>query len=387
MQILMRQARKAACKEQYQEACSLYQQIITADAMKDNLDIKLRLAWSHERLGNIKEACELYLQVIHQYTISGEEGAARALQKSIDALQTPIKENIKTPDIKALDDAEMMVVLQQMGSDIQLLPSDILYREGDIPDTVWMLKQGSLSIHMTSYNDCDDIEERHAQQGALVLIGELSLFTGQRRYATVRAESLCRLCGITIQRINAHKDLAFQAGMKRLLCQLWVDPTLAQHDIFERMNDVDRLYLSQSLEAIELEAGQCLMQAGEEHDGAYLVQTGCLFYLHDANYSHEDELEDGSLLTSVVSGDMVNLGGLLHGYQSECRIVAATPSRLLRLSKEMFELFALRRPWIIQAVLRYCRRPSHLQALQPAEDYLWKHNKHVELRRVTSIQA
>lgn len=383
MQVLMRQARKAASKEQYQEACNLYQQVIDMDAMKDSLDLKLRLAWSHEHLGHVDEACRLYLQVIQQYKASGEEGAAKALQKSIDALQNPAEESIEEPEIEALDDLEIMLQLQNMGSDIQLLPGDILYHEGDIPDTVWVLQQGSLSLHIADYDDAEP-EERHAHKGCLVLMGELGLFTGQRRYATARAESLCRLCGIPVQHINACKDPAFQAGMNRLLCQLWVDPTLAQHDIFERMNDIDRLYLSQSLETIELEAGQCLMQAGEEHDGAYLVQTGCLFFLHDASRPHSDGLEDGSLLTSVVSGDMVNLGGLLHGYQSEYRIVAATPVRLLRLSKDIFELFALRRPWIIQAVLRYCRRPSHLQIMHPAENYLWKHNKDIELRRVTS---
>jgi len=109
-----------------------------------------------------------------------------------------------------------------------------------------------------------------------------------------------------------------------------------------------------------------------------------LFFLHDTANPIDDELDDenGNLLSSVVPGDMIHMGGLLHGYQSPYRIVAATPVRLLRLSLEAFELFSLRRPWIVQAVVRYCRRPVHLQVMRPKDDYLWKSNRHIELRRI-----
>jgi len=68
----MRQARKAANKEQYEEACSLYQQLLDSDAMKGNLDIQLRLAWCYEHLGQIDEASTLYQGVIKQYKDDGE---------------------------------------------------------------------------------------------------------------------------------------------------------------------------------------------------------------------------------------------------------------------------------------------------------------------------
>ncbi len=57
--VIMRQARKAANKEQYKEACDLYQQVLDSDTMKDNLDIQLRLAWCHENLGHVDEASAL----------------------------------------------------------------------------------------------------------------------------------------------------------------------------------------------------------------------------------------------------------------------------------------------------------------------------------------
>ena len=388
MHVLMRQARKAANKEQYEEACGLYQQVLASDAMQDNFDIQLRLAWCYEHLGQADEACSLYQGVIQQYKDDGELGAAEALQKSVDALlapvevlEEPVEEDIQ--EVIALDKVQLMEALQAMGENIELLPGDMLCDVGDMPDTLWLLMLGTLTVHMPDYTE-DAPDKLCAQAGEFVLVGELGVFTEQRRYATVYAEGSCRLCAIPSKSIRACKDLAFQAGMERLLRKHWVDPVLAQHAIFERVNDVDRLRLSQSLEVVELEPGQCLIAAKEEHDGAYLLQMGCLFFLHDVDSPIDDELddEDGNLLTSVVPGDMVHMGGLLHGYQSPYRVVAATPVRLLHLSRDAFEFFALRRPWIVQAVVRYCRRPVHLQVMRPKDDYLWKSDRHIELRRI-----
>jgi len=60
--------RQAADKGHYKEACDLYQQVLDTDKMKGSLDIQLRLAWCHEHLGNVDEACALYRGVIKQYT-------------------------------------------------------------------------------------------------------------------------------------------------------------------------------------------------------------------------------------------------------------------------------------------------------------------------------
>ena len=384
--VMMRQARKAANKEQYQEACELYKQVLDTGEMKNSLDVQLRLAWCYENLGQVNEACALYQGVIRKYTSEGELGAAEALQKSVDALveSEDVKERpAKIEDVVALNTVQLMDALQAMGTDIELLPGDKLCDEGGMPDTLWLLTLGTLTIQMSDYTE-DKPDKLCAKEGEFVLVGELGIFTDQRRYATVYAESLCRLCAIPARQINDCKELPFQSAMEDLLRKHWVDPVLAQHAIFDRVNDVDRLRLSRSLKVVELEPGECLIEAGKENDGAYLLQIGCLFFLHDVDGPLDDwpDDEDGNLLTSVVPGDMIHMGGVLHGYQSPYRVVAATPVRLLHLSREAFEFFSLRRPWIVQAVLRYCRRPVHLQVMHPNDDYLWKANRHIELPRI-----
>lgn len=386
MHVMMRQARKAANKEQYKEACDLYQQVLDSDAMKDDLDVQLRLAWCHENLGHVDEACGLYQSVIKKYTDEGELGAAEALQKSVDALlesAVVVQEDVEVKEeVVALSKEQLMEALQDMGEDIELSDGDMLCDAGDLPDTLWLLKLGTLTVHMPDYTE-DEPDKLRAKEGEFILVGELGVFTDQRRSAAVYAEGLCRLCAIPAKCIRDCDDVAFQRAMERLLRKHWVDPVLSQHTIFERVNEVDRLNLSRSLDVVELEPGQCLIEADEEHNGAYLLQMGCLFFLHKADSPADDELDDesGNLLTSVVPGDMIHMGGLLHGYKSPYRVVAATPVRLLHLSREAFELFALRRPWIIKAVLSYSHRPVHLQVMRPNDDYLWKSDRYIELRK------
>jgi len=236
--VLMRQARKAASKEEYEEARGLYQQLLDSDAMQGNLDVQLRLAWCYEHLGQIDEASNLYQGVIKQYKDDGELGAAEALQKSMDALFNPAEaeeEVTEVQEVVALDKLELMQALQEMGQEIELQPGDMLCKAGDMPDTLWLLLLGTLTVHMPDYTE-DEPDKLCAQVGEFVLVGELGVFTEQRRCASVYAEGLCRLCAIPAKSIRACKDLSFQAGMEWLLRKYWVDPVLAQHAIFERVN-------------------------------------------------------------------------------------------------------------------------------------------------------
>jgi CRP-like cAMP-binding protein len=380
VQALMRRARKAVHKEQYDEACQLYQQALDTDEMAGNLDLQLRLGWCYERLGQVDEACVLYQYVIHQYIHDGENKAAHELQRTVDAIRqsTPDLANQTAAEVK-LDDSKMMDILRAMGDVIELQEGEVLCDVGEVSDTLWLLQQGTMVVRVDGYDE-DEPDELHAKPGVLVLIGEIGIFTQQRRIAKVWAKTPCHVYAIPEQSIRTCQKEGFQEGMERLLRERWVDPILSRHAIFERVNDIDRHRLSLSLEVVELQAGACLVDVGEEHENAYLLQVGCLFFLHGESNTQTDV--DAQALSGVTPGDMVHLGGLLRGYKSEYRIMTATPVRLLRLSRDVFDAFAVRRPWIVQALLHHSSRPKHLQVMHPDDDYLWKINRHIELNRI-----
>jgi len=396
---LLRQARKAAFKKDFAAARALYAEVRTIPGMADDLDVSLRLAYCAEQAGDVDEALRIYREVVDTYRNTGEAGAAEALEAVIANLEqkdseasvdtasaAPADEGETLEPPPPLDDSTLAMRLCEMGEMLHLLPGDVLCREGDTPDALWLLKHGTLEVQMPGYEEHDHLQ---AREGGLVLVGELGFFTMQRRSATLVATDSVDVYVVRSEMIHetCRHDAAFAAGMERLLRDRWVEPVLAQHAVFERINDVDRKRLAHAFESVEIEPGTTLIEAEQEHDGTYMVQTGCLFFMHAGDEDMDDKLEDtsdGALVTSVHPGDMVHLGGLLAGYKSQYRVVAATPSRLLRLSREKFEPFSLRRPWIVQAILKFSRRPVHLQVMHPDEDYMWMANRHIRFGQSVS---
>ena len=371
----MRQARKSAMQEDYADAIRCYQQILQVDTVKENMDLQLRLAWCFEQNEQWQEARRAYARLFDQYEKRGEWEAARLLKPKLQQLQDLQKLPVEVAKhVETLSFPELLRVLKDMGSEFELDAGDVLCDAGDTSHVLWLLEEGILGVKMPDYPN-DEPDDLCARDGVSVLVGELGLFTHQRRSARVWARNRCRLYAVPVQHIEALEDTAFQSGMYDLLKTYWIDPILSKHAIFERVNDVDRRYLSTFLKPLDMKPGATLVKPGEDHDGAYLLQRGCLFFVH--------EKVDTEQVTSIYPGDLVHLSGLLHGYRGSYEIRVATEARLLYLSREDFDLFAMRRPWIIQALLHYSRRPAWLQVTHPDDAYLWMTDRQIRQRHVS----
>lgn len=380
---LLRQVRKAISQENYPEAETLYEKILQYPEMADDLDIRVRYASCTEKNGNRDQAIDAYCEVLKIYQERGEEGAAASIEKILEGLRSKVAELqpelTEEAEVEALSDAELMQRLCDMGTLTTHATGEILCREGEMPDSLWLLRSGSVTVHLPEYDEPDIIESK---EGRLALLGELGFFTDQRRSADLEIASEAELFEVKTADIRQQKeaDPAFKAAMKRLLYERWAEPVITRHTVFERVNDIDRVRLMYAFDRVTLGPGEVLIEAGEEHPYAYMLQSGCMFFMHPKDHMDDSaDSGDGSMMTSIFPADMVHLGGLLAGYKSEYRVVTATPVKLLRLSQHAFEPFTLRRPWIIQAILQFSRRPAHLQLMKPDDDYLWKANRHVEI--------
>ena len=380
LHIQLKQARQSASRQDFEAAAKIYEEVLQRDEMAGDIDMQIRLAWCHEKAGKIDNACNLYHEVIHQYEKLDMDEAAKSLHSTIDNLQRSHGKMLERPN-KPLEEEALMKELIGMGTSIHLRPKEILCHAGERSHTLWLLCKGALRFKMEGYEDEPDIA--YTDEKGIMLVGELGLFTLQARSATVWSQQHADLYAVPAQDIrNRQKtDPEFNAGIERLVQKRWVEPIITRQAIFERINDVHRAQIAKLFRPIELKAGQCLIDLGEEHDGAYLVQTGCLFLL---NTAQDDHGHDTKLLANAMPGDFVHSNGLMRGSQSACRITAATHARLLYLSREDFEPFTHQRPWLIQALIKQSRRPPHLQVLRPDDDYLWSTNRHIQLRRVDS---
>lgn len=380
---LIREARKAAQRGAFDVAEAAYRRLREMPQFRDDVDISLRLAWCAERTGDYTEALAAYEAVLREYREQDDEGAARVVEGLIEQIRMHLEdaggESEEDPSLaQALDDAEVLRRLMKAGRKRYLADGETLCEQGEPSRQVWLLLEGRIEVRVPGWQDTDLLTGR---RDAPYILGELGYFTGQRRAATLVARSYVELLEIDVRDIHAMcaRSSRLAMGVERMFRERLVERVLSRHAIFERINDVDRRKLALVFECREMGPGEVLIEAGQEHDAAWLVQSGCLIL------TPADDGAEGSGITEpvgVLPGEMVHVGGLLQGYVPRYRVTTATPVRLLRLSRDCFAPFTLRRPWIIQAILRQGRKPPHQQVMRPDEDYLWHVRRRIVLEGV-----
>ncbi len=362
---LMRWARRAMRARDFALAAACYARLAAREEGGDVLDLRMRQAFCEERAGREDVAIGIYRELIREYERREEPTAAAALRERIAGLgdEAAADDGVDAVDVEVepLSEAELGEALFAIGRRRRLEKGEVLCREGDMPHALWLLESGAIEVG--SEDEDEPLCVRRVGDG-ITLLGEIGYFTLQRRSADLtaaEASSVIEVAAADIARREA-EDPAFAGAMRRLMRDKWLEPALSRHEIFARINDVDRRRLAEAFEPVELRPGEELVARGAVLDAAFLLQQGCLFYMHD---------DSDSVVAGVMPGDIVHLGGLLLDYQSPYRIVAATRSRALRLRALSFAPFLARRPWMRPAIEAFRARPAPLQLLRPDEPRPW----------------
>lgn len=378
-------ARKAVHSGDYDAAEQSYRNLREIPQFRKDIDITLRFAYCAVCTGNYTEALSACKEALAEYRLGNDNGAAEAVEGLIRQIRLHMAEGedaerkgVELPITleNAPEDAEVMASLMRAGKNRYLNSGDTLCRQGDPSSHVWFLTEGKIEVHVQDWVDTDVLT---GHETVPYILGELGYFTGQRRAATLVARSCVKLTEIPVQDIHAMcaRDTHLALGIERMFRERLVERVLSRHAIFERVNDVDRKRLAMAFKYCELGPGEVLIEPGVEHDGAYLIQSGCLLLKLP---EHGQKGESGAnYITSMFPGDMIHLGGLLRDYIPTYQVMTATPVRLLHLDREQFEPFTLRRPWIVQDILKHSRKPPDRQVIRPDEDYLWYVNRQIHL--------
>jgi CRP-like cAMP-binding protein len=386
---MLRKARKAASIGDYVTASRLYADLSDLPGIENRLDVTLRFAYCSEKSGDFPHALSAYKQVLDEYWRQGEAGAARAIEEIIKKVAVRSFEEFRTwsEDSKSeqemSDGAEVLGRLMRTGGIRHLKPGEVLCRYGDQPSHLWLLTSGKLEVRVPDYEDTDILE---GEYDTPYLLGELGYFTGQRRAATLVAITNVHVIELPADGIRemCAGDKALAAGLDRLFRELLVERILSRHAVFERINDMDRKRLALAFDCLKMGPGEVIVREGEERDGAFLLQSGCLFLMPPEHDRGAKEKQGEEYITSAFPGDIVHLGGLLDGYKSPCRVVTATAVELLHLPRKIFEPYAAQRPWIVPAILRQSRKPPHQQVMRPDEDYMWHVDRKISLTQAAS---
>jgi len=377
-QRLFQQAREAAAKGDFKMARKLYAELWKSPAWRADASVQLSYAYSCERTGDYSKALEAYKALMNnaqglsplsdEQNIS-EESLIRLREVMGDASEVDVLP--PRDDLGGEAESELLVRLFSYGFSRKMMPGEVLCRQGEIAGHMWLLKSGSVDVILPHHiRSC-----LSAAEDSPCLMGELAYFTSMRRSATLCCATEVEVIELPYERVRAllEEEESLYKMMDYVFRHRLVFHLLSGHSIFKLFNECDRNRLASTFENSTVHAGQDLIEQNEEHPHAYMVQGGTLLLL-DGEDGHE------SLLGSVQPGDFFNLGGLLRGQQSPCRVVAGTHCNLLRLSRPAFEPFLLQRPWLIRAVLKHVRLTVAQQIARSDDGPVWAADRHIKMK-------
>ncbi len=375
-QQIFQQARNAAAKGDFHASRRYYSQLWNSPVWHNDKDVKLSYAYACERTGDYSEALTAYKSLMDHYTSGIENDEDTIAEESMVRLRELMAETESDTNgqiiDKESDEREAMLIskLFEHGYPRELSGGEQLCQKGDPAGHMWLLKKGEVDVIMPGQK----ISTLSGSSERPCLIGELAYFTGMRRAATLTSATTTRIIELPYERIRAllKQDRELYALMEHLFRHRLVLRVLSQHDIFKLFNDIDRRRVTAIFENSSTQPGQTLIEEGEEHTDAYMVQSGTLLMLNKRD-------GEETLIASMHPGDLFHLGGLLRGYIAPYSVVSGTPCHLLRLPRHSFEPFMLQRSWLIKAILKHSRLSAELQVLHPEAKNLWAADRYFDM--------
>jgi CRP-like cAMP-binding protein len=198
---------------------------------------------------------------------------------------------------QGLDDASRGALAAQL-SLVDLTPGEILFRQGDGADSVFVVLDGRLAVHVGQDGES---EQLLAELRAGDVVGEVALVAGGERSATVRVTEHSTLAELPVATLNdlleSFPEIAARLVdlVSRRLRRSQLVTQLS--NLFDGLDTETLAEIEQEIEWVSLPAGAMLFQEGDTGDAAYLVVSG---RVRVEVSDPEDRLVD-----EIGSGDMV----------------------------------------------------------------------------------
>lgn len=237
--------------------------------------------------------------------------------------------------------------LLAVSKEIRLSSDEILIRQGDPGDSLFLLVDGLLGVEILNqegaFSQIDEVKPGE-------MVGEMALLTGQARSATVRALRDSLLVNISRTSVETLADQHPQliTELYRVLVPRLRRTQISEilHHLFDDL-DVDTFHHLQSrLQWRQLTSGETVYRQGEPGDGMVILVNGRLkLTRRDADGSEQTagELSRGSFVGGYV---------LLTGEPYRETVTAARDSDIVILSQAVFDNFVEDHP---DAVLKIAR--------------------------------
>lgn len=206
---------------------------------------------------------------------------------------------------------------------------EAIFRLNDYSDTFFSILDGSVDIAIHPQD-----ESKKVTLGPGQFFGEMSLISGRRRSATVRAGKGCVL--IETPRRSMNKLIASVAAVKRLLDETFLSRTIRAALVPEASAEtLSEVVAQASIERFK--AGDTLFKEGDPADGLHLIRRGSVTVARNANGRE-------IVLAYVPAGQYVGEMALVSDTPRGATVKAAVATETIKLDRDVFKTLLDRDP-------------------------------------------
>ena len=259
------------------------------------------------------------------YCRQGRRRGERSVDETLSAIQQAIP---IFSEVNPLLFRELM-----LDSDIHT-PSagEVIFEKDDYSNSFYSIFSGEVQIEISADLSVSAFTGQ--------FFGELSLLSGRRRSATVRAGNECVV--IETPRRTMNKLLSSVASAKRVLDETFILRTI-QSRFAPSASIEDLLPIAQHAEIHEFRPGEALFLEGDEADSLHLVRSGSVAVLKTHN---GEEVP----LAYVAAGQHVGEMGLLGGHTRTATIRAAVRAQTVSVDADSFKQLLSLSPTLEQSL-------------------------------------
>lgn len=243
-------------------------------------------------------------------------------------------------------DEQSLKELVSVLKEVSIAPGTDLVREGERADSAYFVFEGRLQV-LTMMEGNDVVIN---EMGPGDILGEVSLFSGGDRTATVRAVTKCRLGYLPLKDFGRLLDRRPELARKMMES---ATRRMRRSQLAERVEQIfgplDREIvrdLEKEMEWISLRGGETLFHQGREAKSVYIVIEGRLRVIA------EDESHRGKVLDEVGPGETVGEIALITDGTRAATVCAVRDSEVARFTRDSFERLADKYPRVMMHVGR-----------------------------------
>jgi CRP-like cAMP-binding protein len=349
------EAQQALSRGEWRKALESFQKHCAQQP--EDLRSRLKVAELLERLGQKKEAVEVYRKVAEAYARDGFLLQAISINKMIlridpsskdvnDRLAQLYTERVREtrtlrpfhhiPLFSELNEQELQLLLGHVQAKT-FQKDSLICREGEAGESLMVLSRGEVAI-IKQVPRGEEVWIRNLREGDF--FGEFGFFTDQKRHTNVKALTECEI--LEISRNELDKIIKVHPRVKEVLQDFFkqrvLDLFLALSPLFSSLTSMEREDVFKRFRLLKISEETLLFKEGAPSNSLYMIKSGEVEIFTLTRQGKRIQL------ATLKSGNFFGEISLLFNKPRMASAKTTRPSELLKLTKEDLDACLLQFP-------------------------------------------